>query len=119
MASAEEDESMPISGSSMLEVVKSVGDAFKAVNQNRLDWNVEETENGAKLTINKCPFSDLCSEMIGEIISGGRVEKKRVPCLMAEFATGSCRIRDIKARAAIDSFSPGHLCVTEIAKSEV
>ncbi len=119
MASADEDQSMPVTGSSIPEIVKSVGDIFVAVNPTNLDWKTDATENGVKLSINKCPFSGLCSEMIGEIIASGRVEKKRVPCLMSEFATGSCRVKGIKARATIDSFSPGHLCVSEIAKSEV
>jgi hypothetical protein len=116
---AEEEGGKPPIGKSITEIVQSTGDSVKSMNPGQIDWNAESADNGTKLTIKTCPFSHLCSTMFGEIISGGRIEKEKIPCIMAEIASGACRNLDKKTRATLDTFAPGMNCTSIVLDLEV
>lgn len=116
MAMAEDNGAAPISGSIIAEIIQATGESIKSLDPGELVWDVEITGDEAKLAIGACPYSELCSSMIGEIISSGRIEKKKLPCIMSELASGSCHNCGIKTRATLESFAPGFKCVSKITK---
>ena len=116
---AEEKGYGSVSGSNLQDVAKSIAAMLSQIDPREKDWTT--TSNGDKLglTISKCQYAHMCSEMFSEIISSGRVDKTKCPCIMAEFIAGGARNIGIKARTTMQSFAPGHKCVSEVIKMEM
>ena len=106
-------------GSNIPQVVSSAEQTIKAMQPGKLDWTVETQGDITQLSIGSCPFDQLCSSMISEIISSGRVDKTKLPCLMSELAVGACRAKNIKSRSVMIQFAPGMKCVSQINKVEM
>jgi len=106
-------------GSNIPQIVSSTEQTIRALQPGKLDWIVETQGDTVKLSIGSCPFAQLCSSMISEIITSGRVDKAKLPCLMSELAVGACRTKNIKSRSVMIQFAPGMKCVTQIGTMEV
>ncbi len=106
-------------GSSITEIVQSTGESIKSMKPSNVEWSVETTENGARLSIVNCPFSLFCSSMLSEVIDSGRLEKEKIPCIMGEIASGACRGLGKKTRSELNSFTPGIKTVVDIIDLEV
>lgn len=119
MGVAEEKGAKPISGTTIPEVTVSVGESVKSMNPGEIDWNVNAAGDDTELSIGICPNANMCASMFSEIIAGGRIDKKKLPCIMAEIASGGCRMMNLKNRATLESFAPGVKCVSRITKMEV
>ncbi|NLI40328.1 MAG: hypothetical protein GX421_03950 [Caldisericales bacterium] len=106
-------------GSTLPDVAKSTIELLGKIDPRKTEWTVAKTADGIGVTVNTCPFSSTCSEMFSEIISSGRIDKSRCPCIMAELVAGSARNLGIKSRTTLHSFAPGQSCVSEIAQMEM
>jgi hypothetical protein len=63
------------------------------------------------LTYSDCPYATPCSEILGELVSGGQLDKERFPCIRADVSLAAAKINSGKKGSyEIIQYSTGENC---------
>lgn len=63
------------------------------------------------VTYSDCPYATPCSEILGELISGGQLDKERFPCIRADVSLAAVKINSgRKGTYELIQYSTGEKC---------
>jgi hypothetical protein len=63
------------------------------------------------VTYSDCPYATPCSEILGELVSGGQLDKERFPCIRADVSLAAAKINSgRKGSYEIIQYSTGEKC---------
>jgi hypothetical protein len=63
------------------------------------------------ITFSDCPYAAPCSEILGELISGGQLDKERFPCIRADVSLAAAKINSgRKGSYELIQYSTGEKC---------
>ncbi len=73
--------------------------------------SIEGESDEIYVTFTDCPYAKPCSEILGELITGGQLDKARFPCIRADVSLAAAKHNSEKnGTYSLIQYAPGEKC---------